>query len=290
MIIGLLVGLICGGVRDASMNFNKELGSYGGRRISQRQFEKGLVSKFQGRAQFTDVVVYPYRLGGSSSGAVKLHVVSGLYFDGKTELENGRLAARWQPAYFVASVPYRATEAQPGAPVRAAGTAREGQEFGSVLAYLESLKGSQGVQFQYARWWWVSRPLFLWTCGGVVFIGIVWPTIVNLLAYGSFFRPAEAKGESLWKEKSAAAVPAPKPAVTEADAQALRELERELEANLATAPAQPTAEVPPPRAAVRELASTPLQPVAAAAPGKKKDFGADQGDFYPTERHAKHGE
>jgi hypothetical protein len=289
MIIGLLVGLICGAVRDASMNFNKELGSYGARRISQRQFEKALVSKFQGRAQFTDVVVYPYRLGGSSSGAVKLHVVSGLYFDGKTELENGRLAARWQPAYFVASVPYRAAEAQPGTAVSAAGRARKGQEFGSVLAYLESLMGSQGVQFHYARWWWVSRPLFLWTCGGVVFIGMVWPTIVNLLAYGSLFRPAEAKGESLGKAKPAAAAPAPKQVVSEADAQALRDLERELEANLATSAPQPAAAVQP-RPAVRELASAPLQPVAALAPQKKKDFGADQGDFYPTERHAKHGE
>jgi hypothetical protein len=235
------------------------------------------------------VTVYPYRLGGSSAGAAKLHVVAGLFFDGKPELENGRLAAHWQEAYFVASVPYRVAEAPSAASAKSPGVPAQGQEFADVLAYLQALKQAQGVQYAYATWWWATRPMFIWTVGGFLFIGIVWPTIVNLLVYGTFFRPAEAKGDPLRSAKPAPTVPAQKPTISSADAQALRDLELELEANLETSASPPSA-ASPPRPAVRELATVPLQPVAAPAPQKKKDFGADQGDFYPTERHAKHDE
>src|SRR5689334_25007050 len=106
MIVGLVVGALYGYVRESSADFYQELTSYGVRRLGQHEFEAALKAQFHGRAQFADLVVYPHLLAATGGQTVTLHVVSGLYWSGRTEVENGRQAARWEPAYFVASTPY----------------------------------------------------------------------------------------------------------------------------------------------------------------------------------------
>jgi hypothetical protein len=288
MVVGLVVGALYGYVRESSADFYQELTSYGGRRLGQREFEAALTTQFHGRAQFADLVVYPHRLAGTGGQPVTLHVVSGLYWSGRTEVENGRRAARWEPAYFVASTPYvpvtRPANASPGTPP---GQAR----FDDVTAFLRTPRDRGPVAFQYAWWSWATRPQFVWTCAGFLFIGVVWPTIVNLLAFGTFLRPAEAKGPSLWSTKPTQPPEAAPAEAAGLDPAALEALERALEVKSSLAAASSPEPPPVSRAkpAIRTLrGAAPDPPAAAAADAKKKDYAAGKEDFYPTELGAKH--
>src|SRR5215212_5904123 len=127
MTLGVLAGAVYGYVREASANFYDELGSYGTRRIGQREFESALTKQLNGKPRFSDIVIFPHRLSGTGAQTITVHIVSGMYWDGRTQVENGRTAAKWEPAYFVASVPYFPTPASPAA--------LAGQQFADVMAY-----------------------------------------------------------------------------------------------------------------------------------------------------------
>jgi hypothetical protein len=276
MIIGLLIGAGYGYLRESASNFHDELTAYGPRRIGQREFETALTTNFHGRPRFSDITIIPHRLTGAGGPAITVHVVSGLYWDGRTQVENGKVAARWEPAYFVASAPYF--------PIKPSGP----QQFENVMAYLRSPRETGAVQFQYSSWWWVTRPLFIWTCAGFTVIGVVWPAIVNLLAFGTLLRPAEAKGLSLWKVRPTPAPQTNQSNQAEPDSAALEALERRLEAALSEDPLNPSP-VAPPQPAVQTLRGAEPEKTAVVAEQAKKDFGADKEDFYPTELRAKHG-
>ena len=288
-LIGLLVGALYGYVRESSANFYDELTSFNSRRIGQREFEAAIISDFHGKRRFTDLSVRPYRLAASGGPTVTVHVVSGLYFDGRTQVENGRVAARWEPAYFVASLPYFPIPAPPRtAPATgpAGGTAGTSAQLDNVMAYLRSPPRGGSIPFEYASWWWLSRPQVLWTCIGVLVIGGVWPTIVNLLAFGMLLRPAEAKALSLWRATPAADETKPTPPAL--DPAALDALERELAGASADAVAAPAPAVPA-KPAIRALrGGAETDAAATAAAQGQKDFGKADEDFYPTEIHAKH--
>ena len=272
MIIGLAVGAAIGWVHSASMNFATELSGYG-RRLGQREFERAIGTELHGRRAFTKLTIQPYWLNGSSESGVKVHVVTGLYCDGEERAENGRIALHWDPAYFVASVPF--------APVGDDDHALVSQRsFPDVAAYLASLQ-SAGVNFAVDRWWWVVRPMFLWTFGGFVVIGIAWPTVINLLAFGSLTRPVESAGESLAGVKPPRVA---KPQTPQIDFGTIRELDRQLEETLTTSEGANTNEARP----IASLTDAPLPAVIASEPDQKQ-FAAKQEDYYPTELGAKHG-
>ena len=257
MLSGLIIGLLCGWLRDVNSNFADELATYG-RRIGQRDFERGIVNKFHGRAQFSDIVVHPYRLSGSSSGAAHVDVVEGLYFDGQTQIENGKLAARWEPAYFVASMPYRPVTTSNGGAIAVRPAAAP--SFDDVASYLASLPQTAGVQFRYDSLAWLTRPIFIWTAGGFVLVGLIWPTIVNLLVFGSIRRPREER-VSLQGVKGTS--PQAKPVAAPIELEAVAALDQELDQVLSDqlAPATSTA----PAAPARKLDAEPITAAAAAA-------------------------
>lgn len=141
---------------------------------------------------------------------------------------------------------------------------------------------------------WIEAPKAAYTVGlgsGFIIIGLIWPTLLYFLSSAGFGRAAEDeydlsrfKGSS--KSKSAKAK-----AVAAEEADKLAQLEAELEAKLAadakprvTKEAVKVAEVP-----VRELKGAPLEPAPEVPQNEKaaKGFGADQGDYYPTEVHGK---
>lgn len=282
MILGLLAGAIYGYVREASADFTQDLASYNARRISQREFEAALTQKIQGRPCLTDLVITPHHLPGTRQQTITLHVVSGLYCDGRTQIEEGQRALRWEPAYFVASTPYRT--------VAPSTRSADAKEFENVAAYLGSLSLREAVPFQYARWWWITRPQFVWTTVGFLLIGGVWPPVINLLTFGTMGRPRQARGISL---RSTPAAPAPhtKAADHSPDDGALAALEQALEASLADdAPAQPATTIAPSKPQIRVLdARDSMSASAIAVEAKPKDFGAEKEDFYPTELRAPNG-
>jgi hypothetical protein len=235
------------------------------------------VSKAHGQRRFKDVVVHTFDVGRGRETRV-VHVVSGKYWDGRVVEEAGGPAARYTPACFVAAAPYRPRLAPTGE-----GPGEAPREFPSVEAYLHSLRAASGVEFRKARWDWLREPLFVSSVGGVLLIGVVWPTLVNLLAFRSFRRPPEEEGVSLADVK-------PEPSLMHPQAHAppgaLEELEAALEARLAdagaTAETSPGASPPPaPVPALATAAATP----AAVDDDPHRTFAARSDDYYPTELH-----
>ena len=167
----------------------------------------------------------------------------------------------------------------------------------TVIDYLKQLQVEQGIAFRYE--WWRERKvsMVMWAAGCFVVIGVVWPTLINLIAFGSPFRPREEKAS---KKKSKSTETGLKPKVTASDMEELRRLEEEMERKLkegapergiGVGPADKPAEAP-----IKPLTGT--ETVAAIPAAEKQDqgrkaFGMDGDDLYPTEVHGhtkKHGE
>lgn len=265
ILIALVVGLIGGSVRQATVDFEDRLDAYGKLMTSQRRFEEALVGQVQGVRQLKDITVYPYRIRSANGSRRLVHIVAARYWNGEAVMDHGQLTARFLPCCYLATVPYKPLDG--GTP-------------GTILDYLEQLHKSSGVQYRYAWWWWMLTPMALWVSGSLLVIGGIWPTVVNLLAFGTLRRPREERGVSLRNVK---APPAPQRAVAAPAASYVDELDRELQETLAvgSGSAGETEQAPAPKV----LASGPLEPLAAPAAADDREFGADKDDFYPTERH-----
>lgn len=165
---------------------------------------------------------------------------------------------------------------------------------GSVLDYLASIQAStNGVNsFEY-RWW--IQPRFniaAWMLGCFVVIGMIWPTLINIMLYGSIFAPPREKSASLRKVKSKAAADKKK-GMTQADMDELKRLDEELEAKLMkdAKPRDPNAQPEPVAAAaapIRQLTGTAeeTQAMASMTAEERHAYMARADDFYPVERPA----
>ncbi|HZN64196.1 MAG TPA: hypothetical protein VFB66_02770 [Tepidisphaeraceae bacterium] len=275
VVIGLLVGLAHGSIRQwAASDFDNLLDRHGLLLTDQGEFESALVTKVHGQRRFRDAVVHKFEVSRGRDRRL-VHVVSGKYWDGRVVEDGGSQVARYAPACFVAAAPYRPQVVRPGG---------ERREFPSVVEYLASLRPSAGVEFRTDRWGWLREPLFVSPAVGVLLIGVVWPTVVNLVAFRTFRRPPEEQGISLADVK---VDPLPKPRETPAESPLLRELEAALAARLADAGAEAeTSAAPSPAAApVRVLATEHAEPSAPADDRSHHEFAARSDDFYPTELH-----
>jgi hypothetical protein len=225
---------------------------------------------------FDRLTVYPLTL--RENGLRKsVHVVAGMDL-----VEDGRGARRpalatrpsttgnLRPYFFIAPVPFRPlTDPQTESP--AAGE--------TVMDYLESVK-QQGVTYRYAWWADARYAAAAWVGGSVLLVGVLWPTLVNLLAFGTLCRPREEKGVSLWRVKASAVKTTTRPVTPAAGPRDVATPTRAA-VPAAAVPTGPPDGAPPPRALV-------LEPVSAAStnPSEHKEFGARRDDFYPTELKA----
>jgi len=204
--------------------------------------------------------------------------VAGRYWDGRPREHDGRYEARYVPACYLAPAPYTPVADAPvpdGAGVTGASASPRG--FASVLDYLADLRATRGVAYRYAWWWWAAEPLFLWTFGSLVLIGGLWPTLVNLLAYGSFLRPPGAETISLRNIRlRRKARPAPMIETGPMPAE--------------TSPAQQAgSSTPQDESFAFTPSAAPLDAPAEPAMVAPKHFGAGDEDFYPTELTDHHG-
>jgi hypothetical protein len=269
--IGLLVGLACGVVRQGN-GPDVSIDDYDHLFTSAAQFENALTAMTRGQHMLNDIVVYPYHLHTTNGGDSLVYLVTGQYWDGKARAQDGVLVANYQTACFIARSPYTPTATGPGA--------HAGTTYPTVLDYLKSL-GASGVKFHYAWWWPLTTPLALWLMGSLLVIGGVWPTAINLIAFGKFNRPREQFAVGLEGVKGTSSPPVNLPA--EVDEGLLQELEKEVEnataADVPPAPAPPMPPSPPPA-----LAAEPLEPAPIPADEHHPEFAAKRDDFYPTER------
>ena len=281
IVIALIVGGICGGVRQsASADIEDRLDRHGKLIVDPGRLETALLTKIQSQPLLKEVTVYPYRTGRPGGGERRVHIVAGKYWDGRPVPENGRMVAKWVPSCFLTQVPFEPRHPLPGAEAGAAA------RFDSVLGYLELMSRTEGVRYRYAWWWWAGEPLFVWTTGCFVVVGLLWPILINLVTFGTVLRPQAERGVSLWNVRTGND---PKPTPAPARASSLDAIERELESQLggtdpaAAADPPPVGEISPPRT----LSDGPLEPVGGA-PQEAKDFRAKPDDFYPTAVKAAH--
>jgi hypothetical protein len=253
LVISVVVGV---GLGRAMRLTPEDFASFGTALNSRHRFESALVDRIGDRAGFTDITVSRCRVAGLG----ERDIVRGLYCSGVPEKDG---AYHWR-AYFVdAPVPYVAASEE-GAR-RLAGVKEPS---------VRDLMGAMKAPYMHA--WWQSYSMVTWVTGSILIIGILWPTLVNRMAFGRWTRPAEAKGISLWRVKVS---PTPGRAVGRPVYVEGRNDEGEQ---------MPEPRAPQPAAAdapTRTLANQPLAPMAASALAHK-EFGANPDDYYPTEQKA----
>lgn len=269
MLVAVIVGLICGSVR-MSDTASSAIDDYEHLFTDVAGFEHALKTQISGQRLFTDIIVYPYRLNRKNREAQRVYLVTGLYWDGVLHAsKSGELVADYQTACFIAASPYFP---------RAVGHS-EPTSYPSVLNYLDSLQ-SAGVHYDYAWWWWLATPLAIWLMGSILVIGIIWPTVINLIAFRSLLRPAEAPGISLAGVSSRNAQPSP---VQYSNGRSAEVPEGKQRPEPQEMPHEPV--LPAPRPVVATLSNAPDERPSdgGSHPQNPKDFGARQDDFYPTE-------
>jgi hypothetical protein len=238
--------------------------------ISQAQFVKAIAERQpDGRPNFYDLVVYPDESdNGKGEPRKPVHIVAGQFWTPPAPAI-GRPDPIIYRRCFVAQIPFAPEDTE------ATFTAQP-----TVMKYLNIQK----VRYRYA--WWRDPKIGISLCTGASFlvIGLIWPTFLNLLAYGSVFLPAEEKGINLSKVSSGPSLVPVQPELTDQELSDLEKLEKEMEENLAQSE---TADVQPQKPAVPDAIKSLSADVAPAAPElhpDHPDFVKRKEDFYPTAR------
>lgn len=184
-----------------------------------------------------------------------------------------------EPFFHRSAIPYKAN----------------GKAYADVRAYLEDVakqSGGKGAAYRVA-WW--ERPAIAWALypgAGLLLIGGVWPTLLNLLVGAGLGRKRdEPAGVDLSKYKStaSAATPKGKAELSDDERRQLDAVAAAMEADLAAGASarEPGGAALNQDVPVRELETAPLAGSVKEDHGKPKTF---DGDFYPTEIHHRHGE
>jgi hypothetical protein len=142
---------------------------------------------------------------------------------------------------------------------------------------------------------WIETPkaaYSVYSTGGLIVIGLLWPTLLNFLIVAGYGRPrTEADAQADRKPSKTVAAKA-KPGVTQDQLDQLDQLEAELEAKLREGASATPAAAPqtaPVAAPVPVLSAGPMEAPRETPEQtrQRKGYGADQGDYYPTEVHGK---
>ena len=273
VVVALLAGAIMGYVNDVANSelYGINVQGYGLLLPDQQQFENGLVQEYNGIRLFSNPVVYPHWSTDAHGHRKLIYVVSGSFWDGREEIKDGKTVAEWRPRCIITDTPYK-----PKIGISENG-GKVATEYPSVVEFLGALHRVYKVDYRYA--WWALHPMLIWMLGSLIVVGGIWPTLINLLAYGTFTRPPEVKAVSLWNIRGSKLRPEPKAVFAAPPSNDEFDDEEDLPAS------RESTEEETPAPAVRKLASTPVE-VAPQDPHEQRAYGAQKDDFYPTERHA----
>src|SRR5436853_5771341 len=176
------------------------------------------------------------------------YAIAGVYYNGRPTQnpKTSQWEKVWHPYFFIAPSPYKPTkqfaitgtvpQAKPTLSDRLQTLAEKlhlktPDEPDGALAYLKALRAQGRVDFTY-EWWKAPRvSMAVWIAGSLVIVGGLWPTLVNLLIYGTLGRPIEEKVD-LSKVRTAQA-PKTQRGPTDEELAQLKALGDKLEADLA---------------------------------------------------------
>ena len=305
VLISLIVGAVLGNIRHFAMS--PDLDTRGS--MTQREFEMALArnkaAKESGnrtQAIFSTIVVT--RISDPRDRKKPAHKVDVQYWSGSrwdtTRREDGKAEIVTRPKMFIAPIPFHPAGGKADAGSHYKGSTlqrlaetlrlKPKEETGTVIDYLAQVGPASGIEYSYK--WHHDRKVQMagWMSASFVLVGLIWPTLVNLMYFGSLTRPKDETGVSLWNVKNpSASAKTDKPAVSQAEQDKLSALEAELTAKLggfgantprASIPEEDE-EAPPP--VIKPLSTTPVEEMTAAE-RERHEFKQKQDDFYPTER------
>ena len=284
MLIALVVGGLLAAVR---YTFDRDITiSYPNSINTQVAFERSLLLETAGRRHFKDIKVYSVKLDGKPA-----HAVCGDYYHGRPEFSRADIVnpsrqAVWRDSWFGAPVPYQPTLDlaqfnKPGGPDYAA--QYEALSNPTVVDFLNILKESRNIDYTFAWWAEPKAATAIYMLTSLVLIGVVWPSLIYLIAYGSIFQPPAEK----WDLAGASGTTGAAATAKDVDLSAVSSLANKLEDSLkrdarhhTDQPAAASAPTP-----IKLLTPHDAELAALEAARIAKEFGQDKDDFYPTEVH-----
>jgi hypothetical protein len=294
MVIAVLIGAAVGGARR--MYPPDPLAEYGGNTINgQRNFEIGLLQDQAGMRHFKELVVFP----PADVAGKKKHIIAGKFYNGRPQRnDKGQVVANFRPSCYVheetAYTPLLDLSRynKPGG----VDYVKKWQAIKNptIVDFLKLMQEVDGLQFKMAWYKEPNKAIALWIAGCFVGIGLIWPSIIYLIAFGSIFEPPrEASIDvSALRGVNTSTTAASKPQVSQAEIDRVKQMGDELEAKLkADADERGAVAPPPPKAAegpVRQLRATKSDASQVEEQKDDRTFGADADDFYPTERKVHH--
>jgi len=205
---------------------------------------------------------------------------------------NGKPQGRWWPRQLIIESAVRAHHSLVGS--------LEGM---TLPVYLEKLKaalasmpaskkGQNATPLDYKfNWYETPRAAYtIFPTACFLVIGVIWPMVLGALVRKGFGRAPEEADLASYRGKIPQKATTGKKEMSEADLDQLARLEAELESGLkgGDVSAKPGAGAKPSEAPVPVLSAGPLEaPKDEPTRHKPKGYGADQGDYYPTEVHGK---
>jgi hypothetical protein len=261
--------------------------------------------KLEAIKKTSDQFAYLREVAEDEANHRRTYAIAGVYYNGRPSPnpKTNQWEKVWHPYFYIAPYPYKPSRQfavsgtvppiQPTMTDKLQALAekvhlKDPDPADSVLAYLKGLKAQGRIDYSY-EWWRAPRvSMAAWIAGCLVVIGGLWPTLVNLLVYGTLSQPLEAKAQL--GKASTTTTKAPS-GPTDADLAQLKALEEELEAKLAASatstPMGPSDQPTP--APVKTLTAKELEVAAATAKAAEdRLFAAKADDFYPTEKRVSH--
>jgi len=269
MILGVLVGLGFAFMNQASLPGND---NWSGRKVGQATFERLAKEKpVAGNPVVKSLRLFPAQVSPATGKRVVV-----VQFDQLIQTKDPQV---WE------YVPTRFEAVEPYVPTRGPRPAADL----TVEQYVaEVARENPALVSRYAWWTEPKWAYTVWGGGGLVVIGIIWPTVVNLLIGAGLGRPPKPKEKyDLSRFKSAPAL-APKPVVSDMGALEMlnASLEKELEAAgvLGNRPTDPDDSVAGEQV-IKALNAGPLDapPETKTDPGKPSEHFKG-GVFYPVAR------
>jgi hypothetical protein len=144
------------------------------------------------------------------------------------------------------------------------------------------------------NWWETPRAMYsIYMTGGFVAIGLIFPTLIQLLTVAGYGRQPREKDDYDLNRFASGEEPKPARKVVLDEKEQLAALEAELEAKLksgaSSGDSAPSPAPAPAKPVIAKLTAGKLEAPKEVEEAKpvRKGYGADHGDYYPTEVHGK---
>ena len=169
--LAIVIGLAVGFLRRSE---DDDLRGLGAGLNSQFAFENALTTTLDGQPLFHHLTVSTRKIHDGDGVPRTVDIVRGLYCDGQPDPIDHKL--HWRPTFFIAAIPYHAPQNE--------------TRITTVRGYLDGLARSGKIHYTSA--WWESYPVLTSVGASLLFLGLLFPALINMLVHKTLVpaRPA----------------------------------------------------------------------------------------------------